>query len=338
MDAGRGDRHRAPRAGPMIGPALVGVAGAAAAGHPDDAGALAAAAARCSPGPGSAALVIGLGAREPRLTDFEEHQLVNVVEEMAIAAGLPAPRVMLLDGADRERGRGRVVAGRRGGHRLAAPAGRDGPRRDAGRAGPPDRLDRQRRPRASRCSMVTVFRTFGLVNTLLDAPVSSSARATLWRLIGRAACLGRGRDAADARGRGRPRCSARASRWWRWRTSTWCWAATSEAGEGSARARWPAARRSGSGRSSRSGRRRDGQDRADGDDLRAVGPLLALTWRTRRFLADATAVQLTRNPDGVARGLQGLLRGAAASGAGPGPITCSSLAARGRRGDGSESR
>lgn len=38
-----------------------------------------------------------------------------------------------------------------------------------------------------------------------------------------------------------------------------------------------------------------------------LGPLLAWTWRTRRFLADATAVQLTRNPDGIARGLQGLL-------------------------------
>ena len=49
-------------------------------------------------GAGVGGLVIGLGAREPDLTDLEERQLVNVVEEMAIAAGLPAPRVMLLDG------------------------------------------------------------------------------------------------------------------------------------------------------------------------------------------------------------------------------------------------
>jgi Zn-dependent protease with chaperone function len=34
-----------------------------------------------------------------------------------------------------------------------------------------------------------------------------------------------------------------------------------------------------------------------------VLPLVALTWRGRRYLADATAVQLTRYPDGVARGL-----------------------------------
>ena len=37
-----------------------------------------------------------------------------------------------------------------------------------------------------------------------------------------------------------------------------------------------------------------------------VGPLLALTWRSRRYLADATAVQLARNPDGVASGLAAL--------------------------------
>jgi hypothetical protein len=37
-----------------------------------------------------------------------------------------------------------------------------------------------------------------------------------------------------------------------------------------------------------------------------VGPLIALLWRSRCYLADATAVQLTRNPDGVARGLQRL--------------------------------
>jgi len=37
-----------------------------------------------------------------------------------------------------------------------------------------------------------------------------------------------------------------------------------------------------------------------------VAPLLALVWRSRRYLADATAVQLTRNPDGLAKGLASL--------------------------------
>jgi hypothetical protein len=40
----------------------------------------------------------------------------------------------------------------------------------------------------------------------------------------------------------------------------------------------------------------------------ALGPLIALLWRTRRYLADATAVQLTRNPDGIAGGLAALGR------------------------------
>ncbi|MPZ17377.1 MAG: hypothetical protein GEV06_05635 [Luteitalea sp.] len=34
-----------------------------------------------------------------------------------------------------------------------------------------------------------------------------------------------------------------------------------------------------------------------------VGPLVMRVWRTRRYLADATAVELTRHPDGLARGL-----------------------------------
>jgi Zn-dependent protease with chaperone function len=41
--------------------------------------------------------LLAIGAREPKPGDFEETQLVNVVEEMAIAAGIPAPQVRLLD-------------------------------------------------------------------------------------------------------------------------------------------------------------------------------------------------------------------------------------------------
>ena len=35
-----------------------------------------------------------------------------------------------------------------------------------------------------------------------------------------------------------------------------------------------------------------------------VGPLITLVWRSRCYLADAVAVQLTRNPDGLARALE----------------------------------
>jgi Zn-dependent protease with chaperone function len=43
--------------------------------------------------------LLEMGAREPVPGDLEERQLVNVVEEMAIAAGIPAPGVRLIDGA-----------------------------------------------------------------------------------------------------------------------------------------------------------------------------------------------------------------------------------------------
>ena len=39
-----------------------------------------------------------------------------------------------------------------------------------------------------------------------------------------------------------------------------------------------------------------------------VGPTLALLWRARRYLADATAVQLTRNPEALWQALMHLAR------------------------------
>ncbi len=46
---------------------------------------------------GVGGVLLTLGARDPDLNDFEERQLMNLVEEMAIAAGVPPPRVMLID-------------------------------------------------------------------------------------------------------------------------------------------------------------------------------------------------------------------------------------------------
>ena len=42
-------------------------------------------------------LVVAMGARAPRPTDTSERQLLNVTGEMALAAGLPAPRIMVVD-------------------------------------------------------------------------------------------------------------------------------------------------------------------------------------------------------------------------------------------------
>ncbi len=47
---------------------------------------------------GPEGVALALGGRELNKLDFEEQQLGNVVEEMAIAAGLRAPHVMLYDG------------------------------------------------------------------------------------------------------------------------------------------------------------------------------------------------------------------------------------------------
>ena len=46
---------------------------------------------------GGADMVGRLKARAPLATDREEHQLANIVEEMAIAAGIPAPRLFVID-------------------------------------------------------------------------------------------------------------------------------------------------------------------------------------------------------------------------------------------------
>lgn len=255
-------------------------------------------------GAGVGGLVIGLGAREPNLDDLEERQLVNVVEEMAIAAGLPAPRVMLLDG------------------QIANAAAVGSSPADAVVVVSRRLLDEMDRDETQgvlahsvasigngdlgvALSLVTVFRTFGLVNTLLDAPISSSARATLLRLL----AVLRDRASRDAALR-----AADAARLLGSRVSMMEWEdvglvlgseeekARAPGGIGGLLlkvrvfALFPIWAASGMAKTALM--------------MMVFGllsPMLAWTWRTRRFLADATAVQLTRNPDGIARGLAALL-------------------------------
>jgi Zn-dependent protease with chaperone function len=131
---------------------------------------------------GSEGILLSFGARAPRPGDLEERQLVNVIEEMAIAANLPAPRVMLIDSAvanaavigssprdativvsrallddlDREETQG-ILAN------LVASIGNG----DLGIA----------------LSIIAVFQTFGFASALLRAPVSGDARRTVWRVV-----------------------------------------------------------------------------------------------------------------------------------------------------------
>jgi Zn-dependent protease with chaperone function len=236
---------------------------------------------------GVGGVLLSLGAREPRPDDLEERQLVNVVSEMAIAAGVPPPRVMLLDAAapnaaavgssmadsvvvvsrglldvcDRDETQGLI------GHLIASVG--NGDLRIA-------------------MALLSLFQTVGVAVALLSSPFGKQSRATLWRLLrwtfrrrspgGDLAeaeaiteLLGRNleADSTDMENLDKGRFGAIKSFFMLPYLTAYM-------------AFWL-------------------NQQLLGGML--VGPLLAMTWRTRRYLADASAVQLTRNPDGLARAL-----------------------------------
>jgi Zn-dependent protease with chaperone function len=236
-------------------------------------------------GPGEEHLLRALGARPPRAGDLEERQLQNLVEEMGIAAGLRPPRVAILDG-------------------TAANAGAVGTAPDDTTLVVSrrllDELDRDESQgviaqlvasvgngdlRAA-VAIVSMHRAFGLVMAVLGAPFGPQARRTLFRVVRLGVRRGRmdpaELDELDAM--------------------------LTKVADGAHGDIDPSRKTSVL------------------DVLRlpfmlaqtafwmcrlafvsfVVGPLLALAWRSRRYLADATAVQLTRNPEGVARGLRAL--------------------------------
>ncbi len=249
---------------------------------------------------GPEVLVLALGGRPPRSGDLEEHQLGNVVEEMAIAAGVKPPRVMLLDGPvvnaaaiGSSHDDAVVLVSRR----LLDELDRDETQAVVahliGTVGNGDLR--------VALSMLSLFRTIALLMTLLGATLGPAARRTLLRVMRLALRRpGTGSHGEEA-------------------------ASVDELLQQS-------------------------MDMSDGDldrlstkkttvldVLRApllmahfaiwmcrlafvsfvVAPLLALVWRTRRYLADATAIQLTRNPDALARALASLsAKGAMVPGAG----------------------
>jgi len=235
-----------------------------------------------------------LNAREPNQADLKELQLADVVQEMAIAAGLPAPKVMLIDSAGANAAAigtsahdARIVLSRR----LI------------------DDLERDQM-QALLASLIasigngdlriafnvtSVFEASGLIVTLINAPFGKQSRGTLWRIIRYAFR----RAPADAKS-----------------------VDAAEVGELLA----------------------DTLD-VNSTDIDQffnqrnpgiikkffrlllfpflftnlaveitlwfflnllLGPCMALLWRTRRYLADAGAVEFTRNPDALARALQRL--------------------------------
>jgi Zn-dependent protease with chaperone function len=130
---------------------------------------------------GAGGALLALGARPPRPGDLEERQLVNVVEEMAIAAGLPPPKVMLLDSP------------------VANAAAIGSSPRDATvlvSRGLLDDLDRDETQGILASliasigngdlrialSIMAVYQTYGFTYALLNAPFSPHARRTLLRI------------------------------------------------------------------------------------------------------------------------------------------------------------
>jgi len=248
--------------------------------------------------------LLALGTRDPNPADIEERQLVNLIEEMALAAGLPAPRVRMIDspipnmaaiGASHEDA---VVLATRG---IL------------------DRLDRDETQGVVAhvigstgngdlrifTSITTFFQSLELIFTVLDAlfNLSPSAWKSLWLTFRLAVTGGRDRRAAETIARMMDH-------------------RLGEFREDGITALLADAH-------SPKPRRTLGKVfrwlpplqivflpflllhilalflgmQVSMFRLMVVAPLLMRVPRTRRYLADATAVQLTRNPDGLADAL-----------------------------------
>lgn len=241
---------------------------------------------------GAGGVLLTLGARAPNEQDLKEKKLVDVAAEMAIAGGLPAPKVMLLDV---DAGNAAVVGSSRKDATLVVTRrlldGMDREELQAvvahliGSAGNGDLHIAM--------TMVSVYQAFGLLTTLINAPFGPRARRALWGLM-RIGFRRSGAAEADQvsemltqslqassddlesrmdKAQGKAGCFSNAFSlvmlpffFFNFSLKFTMWVFS----------------------------------------FLLFEPPLAWMWRTRRYLADATAVQLTRNPDGLAQALQRL--------------------------------
>jgi Zn-dependent protease with chaperone function len=241
--------------------------------------------------------LLSLNAREPNQGDLKELQLADAAQEMAIAAGLPAPKLMLVDSPGANAAAigtsakdARIVVSRR----LIDDLTRDQLQallaHLIGSIGNGDLH--------VGFTVTSVFETCGLLVTLINSPFGGQSRRTLWRMIrfvlpgggGEAAKAAEADEVASLLAGGLDLNSSDIDRFFN----------TQKAG--------PIRK-----------------------FLRFIffpivitnlaieltlwffnsvllGPCIALVWRTRRYLADASAVELTRNPDALAGALERLAR------------------------------
>ena len=236
---------------------------------------------------------LALRAREPNPSELKELQLVNVVQEMAIAAGLPAPQVMLIDSPGANAGilgaspeDARLIVSRPLLEDLSRDELEGAVAHLIGSIGNGDLRISMR--------MTAVLEACGLLMTVINAPFGPQSRRILWRMV-RYSLLRREGDPQEA-------------------------AVVADLLTRSADLDV------------------DDIDRFFDPTLKksrlrsirnfiffpifftntavklllwffseaVLGPLMGLLWHTRQYLADASAVQLTRDPDGLARALQKL--------------------------------
>jgi Zn-dependent protease with chaperone function len=233
-----------------------------------------------------------LNARQPDQSDMKELQLADVAQEMAIAAGLPAPRLMLVDSPGANAAAigtcaadARLVISRR----LLDDLDRDQMQAILGHLiGSIGNGDLR-----IAFTVTSVFETCGLLVNLINAPFGRDSRGRVWRVL--RYLLVRGtpeQKAVDA-------------------------AAIAESLAGSLDANQTDI-------DTYFNRNNPGLVRKFirlvffpivftnlGVELTLwfflnllLGPCMALLWRTRRYLADAGSVELTRNPDALASALQ----------------------------------
>ncbi|HEX6049012.1 MAG TPA: M48 family metalloprotease [Gemmatimonadaceae bacterium] len=240
------------------------------------------------------------GTRQPNERDLEERQLTNVVEEMAIAAGVKPPRVLIVE-------------------TDAVNAAAMGTEIDDATVlvtrGLLDKLDRDETQAVighvigsvgngdlKIASIIfSIYQTWGALTLLMNAPFGRTARRAVWRGI-RTAFRGRTR-AVD--------------RWEAEFVSETFLRGAVDFEDPDVSRRMAQTRRGLAGKW-------DAfvnvlslpltlgsyvvQFAVFFSSVALIGPIVSFMWRTRRHLADAMAVQLTRNPDALARALAHLAR------------------------------
>lgn len=245
--------------------------------------------------------LLRLGARAPRPEVLAERQLVHLVEEMAIAAGVPAPRVLLIDsraanaaavGTSLREGTVVVTSG------LLETLDRDQAEaviaQVVGAMGNGDLHIAQ--------VLLDVYRTFGLLELLLDSAFGWHSREALWRVM-RLAFRRRGTDAELREAGELSDLLERSALGDGTRDMDTYMADPKHASPGAFRSMirlpkmlfvaLPAA---------------TAQFTIGMASALLYGPAFAALWRARCRLADASAVQLTRNPESLASAIERLMQ------------------------------